>query len=152
MEMRGMDGASLNAVEQSKVERLDASPGEIEAGIARLDSLATLLDSAVRIPGTDVRVGVDVALGLIPVIGDLVSQAMASYLIYEARRLGASRWTIARMIANTGVDTVIGAIPLAGDAFDVYFRANKRNMALLRRDLARHRGGAIIEASSTRIN
>jgi len=69
------------------------------------------------------------------VIGDLVSQAISSYLIWEARQLGASRLVIARMIANSALDTVLGAIPLAGDAFDVMFRANLKNVALLRSHL-----------------
>jgi hypothetical protein len=69
------------------------------------------------------------------VLGDLVSQAISSYLIWEAKRLGVSRFTLWRMIGNSVIDTVIGFIPFAGDAFDVAFRANMKNVALLRAHL-----------------
>lgn len=110
-------------------------PEDLEAGLARLEALARLMDSIVRIPGTEVRIGVDALIGLIPVVGDLASQVVSSYLIWEARQLGASRLVIARMIANSAIDTLLGAVPVAGDAFDVMFRANLKNIALLRAHL-----------------
>lgn len=112
-----------------------AGARDIEAGIARLEALAKTLDAIVRIPGTDIRIGLDALIGLVPVLGDVVSQAISSYLIWEARQLGASRLVIARMIANSAIDTLIGAVPVAGDAFDVMFRANLKNVALLRSHL-----------------
>ena len=116
-------------------------PGEVSRAetLQRLDALATLMDSAFVIPGTSVRMGLDGLIGLVPVIGDLVTTAISSYILYEARRLGASRLTIARMAANVAVDGVIGAIPIAGDVFDIAFRANRRNMRILRRHLERRR-------------
>jgi hypothetical protein len=104
-----------------------------------------VLDSAVRIPGTDVRVGLDALIGLVPVVGDLVTKAVSGYMILEARRLGVSRWTIARMAANTTLDTVVGMVPVVGDAFDVMYRANAKNVALLRRELERR--GATVGAA-----
>ena len=95
------------------------------------------MDTAFVLPGTNVRFGLDGVIGLIPGIGDLVSGAISSYLIWEARRLGVSKWVLGRMMANTLIDTTIGAIPLAGDFFDVMFKANIKNMALLRRHLER---------------
>ena len=115
--------------------RDQGQPGDVEAGLARLEALARVMDSIVRIPGTDVRIGVDALIGLIPVVGDLASQVVSSYLIWEARQLGASRLVIARMIANSAIDTLLGAVPIAGDAFDVMFRANLKNIALLRAHL-----------------
>ena len=117
-----------------RVERM-APHEETRAAVERLEALATLMDSAIVIPGTNVRFGLDAIIGLVPGIGDLVSGAISSYLIWEARRLGASRWLVWRMMANTAIDTAIGVIPVAGDAFDVMFRANRKNMALLRAHL-----------------
>ena len=88
------------------------------------------------IPGTNIRMGLDAVIGLVPGVGDVVSGVISSYLIWEARQLGAPRWLIARMMGNTLLDTTIGAIPIIGDAFDVMFRANMKNMALLRGHLA----------------
>jgi Domain of unknown function (DUF4112) len=113
-----------------------AGPSRADS-VARLEALATLLDSAFLIPGTNHRVGIDAILGLIPAVGDLVSTALASYIIWEARQLGLPRWKIARMIGNVAVDTTIGAIPLAGDLFDVAFKANRRNMKIVRDHLER---------------
>jgi hypothetical protein len=77
-------------------------------------------------------------IGLVPLVGDLISQVVSSYIIWEARQLGVSRFTIGRMIANSALDTVVGIIPFAGDAFDVAFRANRKNLALLKGHLAKH--------------
>lgn len=108
--------------------RAGESPEEIRQ---RLAVLANLLDSAVQVPGTNIRIGLDAALGLIPGIGDLASTALASYIVYEARRAGVSKLAIARMSGNVLVDTVIGAVPLVGDLFDIGFRANRRNLKIL---------------------
>jgi hypothetical protein len=105
--------------------------------IARLDALANLLDTAFLIPGTNIRFGLDGMIGLIPGIGDAVTTAMSLYIVHEARQLGAPRYLIARMLANVALDGVVGAVPLLGDAFDVMWRANRRNMALLRNHLDR---------------
>jgi hypothetical protein len=135
------------------VERLETH--EIDATIARLDGLAKLLDGAVRIPGTDVRVGVDALIGLVPVVGDLVGKAISGYLILEARRLGVSNWTIARMAANTTVDTIVGVVPIVGDVFDVMFRANQKNIALLKAHIAKHgvpvAGGRVLDGRAHRV-
>ncbi|RTL71229.1 MAG: DUF4112 domain-containing protein, partial [Hyphomicrobiales bacterium] len=102
-----------------------------------LDALANLMDSAFVIPGTQVRMGLDGLIGLVPVIGDLITTAISSYILVEARRLGASRFTLARMAMNIAVDGVFGAVPVAGDVFDVAFRANRRNVKILREHLER---------------
>jgi hypothetical protein len=106
-----------------------------EASLARLEAMARLMDGVFTIPGTNIRMGLDGFIGLVPVAGDVVSGLISSYLIWEAKQLGAPKWLIARMIGNMAIDTTIGAIPLLGDAFDVMFRANMKNMALLRRHL-----------------
>lgn len=113
-----------------------------EAAYARVELIARVMDSIVTIPGTNVRIGVDALLGLVPVIGDVISQAVSSYIIWEARNLGVSRWTMARMVGNSLVDMTIGAVPFLGDAFDIAFRANLKNLALLKAELERKGVGA----------
>lgn len=104
---------------------------------ARLDALAQLLDSAIRIPGTSVRIGADAALNIIPGVGTLVAKGLSSYIIFEARRMGVPKTTLLRMIANLGIDFVISAIPFAGWVGDAFYRSNLRNIALLKAHLER---------------
>jgi hypothetical protein len=127
-----------------------------EQSLARLDALATLMDGSFTIPGTNIRMGLDGIIGLVPVAGDLISGVISSYIIWEAKQLGASRWVIGRMMTNTLIDTTLGAIPVVGDAFDVLFRNNMRNLALLKKHLARKgivgtEGGPIIEGQAIRL-
>lgn len=112
----------------------DASP---EASLVRLEALAHLLDSAFLIPGINRRVGMEAVIGLVPVIGDIAGMVISSYIVYEARRLGAPRWLIGRMALNVAFDGAVGVVPLAGDLFDAAFKANRRNVRLLRRWLER---------------
>jgi hypothetical protein len=104
-----------------------------EQRLARLDALAKLLDVAYILPGTNIRYGIDGLIGLIPVVGDLITTAISLWLVREARALGAPWHITARMLANVAVDGVVGMVPLAGDAFDVMFRANVRNVRMLKR-------------------
>ena len=131
------------------------SAGGTEEAVARIEALARLMDGPFVLPGTNFRLGLDAIIGLVPVAGDVISGLVSSYLIWEARQLGASKWLIARMMANTLLDTTLGAIPLVGDAFDVLFRANLKNMALLRAHIDK-RGmtrpaGPVIEAEAVRV-
>lgn len=103
---------------------------------ARVRALARLLDSAIRIPGTGITIGLDSIVGLVPGIGDLAGGLMSGYIVLVSARLGVPASVVARMILNLGVDTLVGSIPLLGDLFDVGFRANIRNAALLDRHLA----------------
>jgi len=104
-----------------------------EQRMARLEALARLLDVAFVLPGTNIRYGIDGLIGLIPVVGDLVTTAISLWLVREARALGAPWHVTTRMLGNVALDGVVGLVPIAGDAFDVMFRANIRNMRLLRR-------------------
>lgn len=108
-----------------------------EERLARLDALATLLDTAFILPGTNVRFGFDALIGLVPGIGDAITTAISLYIVHEARQLGAPVHLILRMLANVALDGFVGAVPLVGDAFDVLWRANRRNVGLLREWLAR---------------
>ncbi|WP_349371942.1 DUF4112 domain-containing protein [Salinarimonas sp.] len=103
----------------------------------RLESLARLLDSSIRVPGTRFTFGLDSILSLVPVVGSFVGAGVSAYLVIEAYRLGAPRATLAAMLANIGLDTVLGSIPVIGFVFDALYKANNRNVAILRRHLAR---------------
>ncbi len=98
----------------------------------RLDRLARLLDSAVRLPGTQIRVGVDALIGLIPGVGDVAGLLLGLWLLWQARSLGAPGEVQTRMIGNLALETVLGSVPLVGDLFDIAWRANQRNLDLLR--------------------
>ncbi len=97
----------------------------------QLKLLARLMDSAFEIPGLRLRFGLDAILGLLPGIGDLASSFVSLYILQEAQRRGVSRVTLARMSFNTLVDLLVGSIPLLGDAFDVVWKSNQKNVALL---------------------
>jgi hypothetical protein len=90
------------------------------------------LDTAFVIPGTNIRFGADALIGLAPGIGDSVTTALAAYIVYEAHQLGAPRRVLIRMIGNVAIDGIVGAVPVFGDLFDVAFRANRRNVRILR--------------------
>jgi hypothetical protein len=107
-----------------------------ESAIERMRFVAGLMDDAVRIPGIGVRVGLDSILGIAPVSGDLVAGALSLYVVAEAARLGVSWTTLLRMLANVGVDTAVGSVPVVGDVFDVFWKANRRNVNLAVADLA----------------
>jgi hypothetical protein len=105
--------------------------------LQRLEMIAKLLDIAFILPGTKIRYGIDGIIGLIPVVGDIVAAALSLWVVREARALGAPWHLTARMLGNVAVQATVGAVPVAGDAFDVLFRANMRNARLLRRWLER---------------
>ena len=99
--------------------------------LERLRAVSRLLDNAFVIPGTRYRFGLDALIGLVPGLGDAVSAVFSGYIILQASRLGAPRSVVTRMIANVALDTVVGWVPVLGDIFDVAWKSNLRNMALL---------------------
>ena len=103
------------------------------ARIEQLGRLAEWMDGRFSIPGTNVQFGLDAIIGLIPGIGDLVCGALSMWLINEARRLGTPKWLVARMVWNVAVEVTVGAVPVVGDLFDVAWKANRKNIKLLRR-------------------
>lgn len=96
----------------------------------RLRALAWLLDNSIPLPG-GFRVGIDAIIGLVPGVGDAVGALISAYIVNEARNMGAPRSVLLRMMGNVMIETIIGAIPFAGDLFDAAFKANSRNLALL---------------------
>jgi hypothetical protein len=109
---------------------------------ARVARLAWLLDNAIAIPGTRLRIGFDALIGLVPGIGDLVGVLLSSYIVAAAWRMGVPRSTLMHMGANILIEGFVGAIPLAGDLFDAAWKANARNVALLRAHAADPRRAA----------
>ena len=107
------------------------------AALGRMEMVANLLDTAFVLPGTSQRIGIDAVIGLVPGIGDLITTALSSYILWEARRLGVSRLSMTRMAGNLAVHATVGAIPVVGDAFDAFFRVNQRNLNIVRADVAR---------------
>lgn len=114
-----------------------AIDAERRAELERLSKLAGLMDDAFRVPGTNLRFGLDGIAGLIPGVGDALSAAVSAYLIGRAVGLGAPVTLAARMTLNLAIDLIAGAVPVAGDLFDFGFRANRKNVELLRRWLAK---------------
>lgn len=103
-----------------------------EDRLYRLNWLSRILDTAFPIPGTSLRFGLDGIVGLIPGIGDPVGALLSSYVIFESARVGAPKRLLLRMIGNVALESLIGVIPLLGDLFDFGWKANVRNLALLR--------------------
>lgn len=108
---------------------------------ARVEAMEKLLERSFHVPGTKIPVGLDSIVGLVPVLGDIVTAAMGAYMVWEARNLGMSKWQLIRMTANVGVDTALGAIPLVGDAFDFVWRSNSKNLRIIRKHLDKHHPG-----------
>jgi hypothetical protein len=108
------------------------TPGQ-EQRLELLRRMSRLLDSAMAVPGTSIRVGLDPILGLVPGLGDLVSPLFTMGIIWQARELGLPRVVQLRMIFNVAIDSLFGIVPVIGDLFDVAWKANDRNMALLDR-------------------
>ena len=117
-------------MEYAAEKRAQAMPKEER--LHRLDKLSQLLDSAFTLPGTRIRFGLDGILGLIPGVGDVGGALLSFYIILEAARLGFSITTLVHMLGNVAVEAIVGAIPILGDIFDIGWKANIRNVALLR--------------------
>jgi Domain of unknown function (DUF4112) len=121
----------------ARVTRIPRSTPERSRGLAEVEALAWLLDNSIPVPGMGGRrFGIDAVIGLVPGIGDLVSGAIGLFIIWRGARLGLPTVAVARMLATTAIDLAVGAIPVVGDAFDLWFKANTRNLAVMRRHLA----------------
>ncbi|WP_336961578.1 DUF4112 domain-containing protein [Sphingobium aquiterrae] len=109
----------------------------------RIEMMEALLEGLFVVPGTRYRVGLDSIVGLVPVVGDIITAGMGAWIVWEARNLGMSKLQLTRMAANVGIDTVLGAIPFVGDAFDFVFKSNSKNLKIIRKHLDRHHPGTV---------
>ncbi len=100
-----------------------------------------LLERSFKIPGTIYPIGLDALIGLIPVLGDIVTTALGAYIVWEARNLGMPKWKLMRMGANVAFDTALGLIPLVGDAADFVYRSNTANLRIIKKHLDKHHPG-----------
>jgi hypothetical protein len=117
----------------------------------RVEAMEGVLERMFVIPGTNKSVGLDVVLDLIPVVGSVAAAAMGSWLVWEARNLGLSKWQMTRMFGNVGFDMLLGAIPWVGAVPDFFFRSNSRNLRIIKRHLDKHHPStAIVEGQATR--
>lgn len=107
----------------------------------RVEAMEKVLERAFVIPGINRPIGVDSIVGLVPVVGDIVTALMSAYIVWEARNLGMSKLQLTRMAANVGIDTALGAIPFAGDVFDFFWRSNSKNLKIIRKHLDKHHPG-----------
>ena len=104
----------------------------------RIEAVEALMERMFVIPGINRPVGLDALLGLFPVVGDIAAAGIGTWLVWEARNIGMSRYQLARMMGNVGFDTLLGMVPLVGDAADFFFRSNTRNLKRIKRHLDRH--------------
>ena len=104
----------------------------------RVEAMELILERSMTLPGTNYRIGLDTIIGLVPVLGDIITAAMGSYIVWEARNLGLPKWKLWQMMGRIGFDTAIGAVPLVGDAFDVVYRSNTKNLKTIRKHLDKH--------------
>ena len=115
-------------------------PLRVSQRLDRLHRVAQLYDAGLRIPLTNIRIGLDPLIGLIPGLGDLIGAGVALWVVLEAADLGASGFVLLRMILNVAIDTLGGVLPVAGDVFDALWKANLKNVALLERHLMTTKG------------
>jgi hypothetical protein len=108
----------------------------------RVEAMEHLLERMFVIPGINRPVGLDVLLDVVPVLGDVIATALGAWIVWEARNLGMSKWQLARMAGNVGIDTLLGAIPWIGAVPDFFFRSNSRNLRIIKRYLDKHHPGA----------
>jgi hypothetical protein len=103
--------------------------------IQHLDALAELLDNSIPVPGLKFRIGIESLLGMIPILGDLIGAAISSYILFLAAKLGAAKVTLLRMALNVAIESAVGVVPIVGDIFDFGWKANRRNVDLLKAHL-----------------
>jgi len=116
-------------------DQTSESTSQTPSELPLLDLVARWMDSAFEIPGSKIRFGIDSILGLIPGFGDAATSLVSLFILHSASQQGVSRLTLSRMAFNVLIDFVVGSIPVVGDVFDVYWKANQKNVDLLRRHI-----------------
>lgn len=132
--------------ERVRLPRLGKDPQSVRQ---RVEAMERLLERLIVIPGINRPIGLDVILDLVPGIGDIAAAALGAYIVWEARNLGMSRWKMARMAGNVGLDFLLGLIPWIGAVPDFFFRSNTINLRMIKRHLDKHHpSGATLEGSA----
>jgi len=129
------------AMQQAKFDRIACRlpVGRDPAAVRqRIEAMEHVLERAFTIPGTKRKIGLDVVLDVVPVVGDVVAAAMGLWIVWEARNLGMSKWHVARMAGNVAVDWLLGLIPFIGAIPDFFFRSNTRNLRIVKKWLDKH--------------
>lgn len=129
---RHRQGASFRAEAMGFTLPTGSDPQSVRA---RVEAMEVLLERSFRIPGVNVPVGLDAIIGLVPVVGDIITTALGAYIVWEARNLGLSKFQLTRMGANVAVDALLGLVPLVGDAADFFYRSNTKNLRILKKHL-----------------
>jgi hypothetical protein len=106
--------------------------------LQRIEKLANTLDTAVGIPGTRFSVGLDGLIGLVPVVGDTAMLTSGLWIVHRAQKMGIRKTVLTKMLFNLGIDATVGAIPVVGDLFDFFWKANQRNIALVKKEVYKH--------------
>jgi hypothetical protein len=135
--------AKASRIDPATFDALPLGKG-IAASRQRIEAMERLLERVVVVPGINRPIGLDVMLGLVPIVGDIAAAALGSYIIWEARNLGLSRLQMARMMGNVGLDALLGLVPLVGDAADFLFRSNTRNLRIIRKHLDKHHPSSVV--------
>jgi hypothetical protein len=131
-------GSAARTAGSQRVQRTSGLDDE------HLETLANVLDDAFAIPGTNWRVGLDAIVGLVPGVGDLISSAFSFIIVFAAWQRNLPKVTIARMVGNIAIDTLLGALPFVGDIFDAAWKSNKKNVALLKRATHAQQEGVVV--------
>lgn len=116
---------------EANADHVDRGDDDYDATLRRLSNLAYLLDDRFRVPGTNIRFGLDGIVGLLPGIGDVTTAAVSGYIVLEARRLGIPKRLLMKMVSNIAIDAAVGIIPIVGDFADIHWKANRKNVHLL---------------------
>ena len=129
----------MDGPERLQATQINLPTGTDPASIRmRVEALEMLLERSFRVPGTNIPIGLDALIGLVPVLGDLVTTALGAYIVWEARNLKMSKFQLVRMGGNVAFDTAIGLVPFVGDAADFVFRSNTRNLRIIKKHLDKH--------------
>jgi hypothetical protein len=135
----GMETPFNSRTGRARVIALQLPTGKDAASVrTRVAAMEKLLERSLVIPGINMPIGLDVLIGLVPVVGEILTTAMGAYILWEARNLGLPKWKLARMGLNILFDTAIGAIPLVGDAADLVFRSNTKNLRIILSHIDKH--------------
>jgi len=136
---RSQDGGQQEGGFQAEAMSFSLPTGSDPHSVrARVEAVEILLERSFRVPGVNMPIGLDALIGLIPVIGDIVTTALGAYIVWEARNLGLSKFQLTRMGANVAFDTLLGLVPVVGDAADFFYRSNTKNLRIVKKHLDKH--------------